>query len=67
LRNESLRFYANTNIRVVEDKIITERMGEIFPKIQQKSIVDKEKNGFFGCFIQLSISEFPLAKTFPLD
>jgi hypothetical protein len=46
LREKGLQIFAIINIRVIEDQIITDGMGDSCSKIQQKNIVDKEKNDF---------------------
>jgi hypothetical protein len=55
------------NIRVAEDQIITDGMGDSSWKIQQKNIVDKEKMTFRAiysmtlCPVLLAVSLFDYA------
>jgi hypothetical protein len=41
-------------------------MGEIFPKIQQKNIVDKEKMAFSDVLFNYLSASFPLPRHSPL-
>jgi hypothetical protein len=43
---KSLHIFPTVNMGAIEDQIITDRMGNSCRKIQQRNIVDKEKNDF---------------------